>query len=606
MVQKSDIFFTGGQDKYRMVFPTPTNEEYGDKCYTLKEIYQTEDLYTFYLSTKGGNQDISLLQSNEFTGEEHKILIHAGGIHIQYGSEESLFRALTSLRQLINLGKEKKVPYAEIHDKPQFKYRGLMMDTRNGRHLYKPEFICKIIDYMAGLKYNELQLYMDRPDVFQYEAFPELAKNQNCLTAKDIKMLDQYCKERFIELVPNQNGFGHMRAWLDMDEFKHLEVTDGETKTDSLNILNPEAFELMDKIYASLLPHFSSNRIHIGLDEAFGLGRFQLEDICKEKGKVQVFMDWLNKLSELCEKKYGKKVQFWADMISEYPESFQQIPEHAMPVEWGYEDINAQLVSENLRLLKETGRHFYVAPSTNTWASITGRFEAAISNIRTYGEEGQKWGAEGYLLTIWEATGFVWELVPIALAAQYAWNVGIKQHCGWRKSYFVHNAQDYVDRYVLKGKVSRDICKVSDFNLMEPERVACGSIVQQMMHIPFSQNVKKDFYDVTEIFEEYHVDNIINSVSKVLEKLSRTDFDKYYKREFIVDAKTAILGAEYIRLRLNGGVSAEKAKELTELSEWIIDEREAIKKLYNYDNDLDRLLNSMKERQKELQDYILK
>ena len=157
MVQKSDIFFTGGQDKYRMVFPTPMNEEYGDECYTLKEIYQMEDLYTFYLSTKGGNQDISLLQSNEFTGEEHKILINAGGIHIQYGSEESLFRALTSLRQLINLGEEKKVPYTEIHDKPQFKYRGLMMDTRNGRHLYKPEFICKIIYYMAGLKYNELQ-----------------------------------------------------------------------------------------------------------------------------------------------------------------------------------------------------------------------------------------------------------------------------------------------------------------------------------------------------------------------------------------------------------------------------------------------------------------
>ena len=38
--------------------------------------------------------------------------------------------------------------------------------------------------------------------------------------------------------------------------------------------------------------------VNIGLDEAYGLGKYNLEDICNEKGREHVFMDWLNKLAD--------------------------------------------------------------------------------------------------------------------------------------------------------------------------------------------------------------------------------------------------------------------------------------------------------------------
>lgn len=463
MIKEGKIFQTGRQDRYRMIFPSPSEEVYKDKLYFLKNVYILDDLYQFYCENKTGNSDISIESNQFFEEEEYTLEVNKEGIKITASGDMGFFRAMTSLRQLMNHEKGKAVVFAQIHDKPQFKNRGVMLDISRGRKV-KLDFILEIVDYLAGLKYNEFQLYME-DFCFKYDTFPQYTEGYECLSGKDIELIDKYCAERFIELVPNQNGFGHMRSWLDTEEWKHLEVTDGTVKTDTLNILDPGSFELVDKIYGSLLPHFSSKRVHIGLDEAFGLGKFQLEQICKENGESQVFMDWLHKLSELCEKKYGKKVIFWGDMIRDHPEYFEQIPENATPVEWGYEDFYSQFAPKRCEDLQKTGKDYYVAPATATWKCITGRFEMSIFNIRTMAEVGQKYGATGYLLTIWGDGGhphsFVWELVPTAIAAQYAWNVGVRQQAGWRKTYFVHNAQDYVDQYVLGNSVSRELAKIA-------------------------------------------------------------------------------------------------------------------------------------------------
>ena len=66
-----------------------------------------------------------------------------------------------------------------------------------------------MIDFLAALKYNEFQLYMEG-DCFKYAAYPKETADFDCLTPEDIEELDAYCRQRFIDLVPNQNSFGHM------------------------------------------------------------------------------------------------------------------------------------------------------------------------------------------------------------------------------------------------------------------------------------------------------------------------------------------------------------------------------------------------------------
>lgn len=88
------------------------------------------------------------------------------------------------------------------------------------------------------------------------------------LTAEEILELDKYCKERFIELVPNQNSFGHLSKWLKYDRYKHLaECPDGfitpwgeKYGPFSLSPAVPESIEFMENLFDELLPNFTSKK----------------------------------------------------------------------------------------------------------------------------------------------------------------------------------------------------------------------------------------------------------------------------------------------------------------------------------------------------------
>ena len=42
------------------------------------------------------------------------------------------------------------------------------------------------------------------------------------MTHEEIREIDAYCEDRGIELVPNQNSFGHMERWLKHEQYKEI------------------------------------------------------------------------------------------------------------------------------------------------------------------------------------------------------------------------------------------------------------------------------------------------------------------------------------------------------------------------------------------------
>ena len=164
------MLFTTGEDRYNYIFPMPTQEEHGDESYKLKNAYNTDDLLTFYQENKDGNSDISIEKNLMFERDEYTLKVDHNGIFIMASCDDGVFRALTSLRQLIKKGNG-DVIYSDIHDNPEFKQRGFMYDMSRQRKP-KPEYIFELIDIMAGMKYNELQLYIE--DLcLKYEAYTE-------------------------------------------------------------------------------------------------------------------------------------------------------------------------------------------------------------------------------------------------------------------------------------------------------------------------------------------------------------------------------------------------------------------------------------------------
>ena len=627
MVKKNEIFNIGIQDQYRVIFPTPFEEEYPDGEYILKEQYDTSVLHPFFCAVKGGTEDIKIQLDLSLKGEEHRITVDSDGIKVTYGTEQALYRAITSVRQLIVYGEGKKVPFANIFDKPSFEYRGyLVCRTRNRMTL---KYLKRVADYISELRYNAMELFIQNsPKGFVYEKFPEIEPHPDDLTADDIRELDAYCAQRQLKLVPSINCFGHLGGWFELENYKHLEVRDTtvEMKSDagvlldvndvgartgSLNILHPEARDFIIKLFDSIIPCFSTDIFEVGLDEACGLGKYQLKDICDEKGEVEVFAEYANEIVELVKERYGKRVIYYSNLLKDYtPQECNRylpmFPQNAVMGEWGFETMNIHLIDEFCRTRHENGFDFVSVTYTGTYGTFAGRFNAAVNNMRSSAEIAQKYDGYGYVVANWSCDSYAWEFVPVAIGAQYAWNVGHKQHGGWTKEYYVRNAQAYVDKYVFSGaKAAREICNLANTYQLEPEYSACGSILKLMMSHPLSEKIKTNFYDVREVYDEFYIDNIIEYVNKCVKRIEAIDFPKLYKDEILNDAKAIIIAAELMRVRITDKVTREKAEEMHELTKSVLNYCREFKKEQGYvgtEHILEPLLSA---RDKEVDDYIV-
>jgi len=150
--------------------------------------------------------------------EAYRLEIGTGGVEVRASSPRGVFYGVATLIQLVTqYGAD--LPGLVIEDAPDFANRGVMWDISRTK-VPTQETLFGLIDLLASFKVNQLQLYTEH--TFAYREHKTVWRDASPLTAQDILELDAYCRERFIELVPNQNSFGHMHRWLRHDAYKHL------------------------------------------------------------------------------------------------------------------------------------------------------------------------------------------------------------------------------------------------------------------------------------------------------------------------------------------------------------------------------------------------
>ncbi|MBW4084414.1 family 20 glycosylhydrolase [Paenibacillus sp. S150] len=369
----------------------------------------------------------------------YEILVDKRGIAVTYSSPEGAYYATATLKQILqHYGRD--LPFLHISDQPDFAARGLMIDISRNK-IPKLETLYRLIDFMADLKLNQLQLYIEGSP-FAYESFPQVWELETPVTGEEILLLDAYCRERYIELVPNQNSFGHMEGWLTRPEFNALaEIPEGfmlpehmydhEMYPEGLfmhpgtfHTGNPEVLELLGTMYDDLLPYFTSKHFNVGCDETYELGLGKSKTAAEAVGKGQLYLSFLQKIHGLVLER-GKTMQFWGDIIIQHPELIPQLPKDIIAMEWGYSAAHP-FEADTLKF-REAGIPFYVCPGTSSWNSLTGRSDNMLANLRSAAVHGKNNGAIGYLITDWGDFGH-WQHLPASYAgfaygAAVAWNV---------------------------------------------------------------------------------------------------------------------------------------------------------------------------------------
>ncbi|HZL14105.1 MAG TPA: beta-N-acetylhexosaminidase, partial [Verrucomicrobiae bacterium] len=323
----------------------------------------------------------------------------------------------------------RRLPCLRIRDWPDFPRRGVMLDISRGR-VPKLETLLHLAEKLSDFKINELQLYTEH--TFAYRNYKSVCQSWGALTAREIKILDARCRELGIDLVPNQNSFGHLRYFLEDPKLKKLaEVSepyedaseDFVRRPTTLAPNNPGTIPFLRGLYDELLPNFSSEFFNVGCDETWDLGRGQSKKLCEIKGKGRVYLDFLKKIQREVSAR-DKKMMFWGDIVLKYPKLISQLPKNVVALNWGYE-ANHPFAKEAAQFNKAK-IPFYVCPGTSTWQTLIGKHDNALTNLRAAAKAGKKFGAIGFLNTDWGDGGHPQPLAvswPMILAgAALAWN----------------------------------------------------------------------------------------------------------------------------------------------------------------------------------------
>ncbi len=376
------------------------------------------------------------------------------GILLEGHDEAGIFYGVCTLNQILQMvagnvachSERRKesiegltLPCLEIRDWPDFPARGVMLDVSRDK-VPQMQTLFDLVDRLASWKVNQVQLYTEH--TFAYRNHPEVWAEASPLTGEEIMALDAYCRERYVELVPNQNSFGHMVPWLTHERYAPLAETHGEIKTPweitiqgpfGLAPENPDSLVLVQSLYDELLPHFTSRLFNVGCDETIDLCQGASKEACKERGAGRVYLDFLLKLYDDV-KARGFTMQFWGDIILHHPELVDQLPKDVIALSWGYEADHP--FDEEGAQFAEAGVPFYVCPGTSSWNSLAGRTDNALANLSNAAENGLKHRAVGYLNTDWGDRGH-WQVLPVsylgfAMGAAYSWSLEASRPCNIR------------------------------------------------------------------------------------------------------------------------------------------------------------------------------
>ncbi|MDX9866952.1 MAG: family 20 glycosylhydrolase [Kiritimatiellia bacterium] len=371
-------------------------------------------------SPPAGGARIRLRLAPQTAGpQSYWLRVTPAGVEAEAGGRAGLFYAAVTLAQLVGLS-EGALPLCELDDAPDFPARGVMLDISRDK-VPTLATLFELVDMLAGLKINQFQLYTEH--TFAYRGHEGVWRDASPVTPEEIRALDAHCRERCVELVPNQNSFGHLERWLALPRYAPLaELPQGgaplpwggtHEKPTALCPIDPRSLALLEDLYDQLLPNFSSRLFNVGCDETFDLrGEGRSAALVRERGEGRVYLDFLKQIHARVTAR-GRRMAFWGDILIRHPDLVREVPRDALALEWGYE-ADHPFNAHGARFAA-SGLPFYVCPGTSSWNSLAGRTANMRANLVSAAENGLRHGACGFLITDWGDGGH-WQPLAVSLA----------------------------------------------------------------------------------------------------------------------------------------------------------------------------------------------
>eukprot|EP00834_Sanchytrium_tribonematis_P000305 NODE_6_length_70510_cov_1.054395.p10 type:complete len:532 gc:universal NODE_6_length_70510_cov_1.054395:36634-38229(+) len=282
---------------------------------------------------------------------------------IYYNTENDAYRGLGNW-----------ISKCSLNESSSFVGRGIMIDCSRGA-VPLLETVHAVVRLLALLGYNQLFLYTEDTYAADAKLFGYL---RGRYTREEISNIDNYCALFSIELIPCIQLLGHLGNLLQFPNYENVKDT-----SEVLLVGESQTYELINKMI-DFWQVVRSKRMHIGLDETYGLGSGGYKKKFGEAPMKTIFLSHLQKVIDICKSK-GIRPMMWSDMLFSLngEETFYKsgpnvsnVSDDIDYVYWDYFHLNENSYKERINQHLQIGvqKNLIMAPGVMCW----NRFWTAI------------------------------------------------------------------------------------------------------------------------------------------------------------------------------------------------------------------------------------
>ena len=351
--------------------------------------------------------------------------VHADGkqVELTWSRPVELYRGLSLIPQSLEP--------VHICQKAGFQEVGPMFDcSRNA--VLTPETMRFFLRKMALMGLNLGMLYTE--DTYEVPEQPFFGYKRGRYTAQELKALDDYAFTLGIELCPCIQTLGHLREVLRWPGFQKYKENDEVLLADS-----DETYALLEQMIRAATAPYRSKKIHLGMDEAFGVGlgkhlqQFGYEDPHAIMGRH------LKRVLDITEK-LGLDAMMWSDMYFQlegngYYESGEPtqaakdaVDPRATLVYWDYYHDDVAFYEDMLRKHKLLSPKTAFAGGLWNWTGPAIDYPVAIANTVPALEAARKYRVQTVLATMWGDDGAESNLLSALLGLQLYGELTYAEH----------------------------------------------------------------------------------------------------------------------------------------------------------------------------------
>ena len=287
---------------------------------------------------------------------------------------------------------------------------GVMLDmSRNA--VMKPDEVKKLITVLHGFGYNMLQLYTE--DTYEVDGEPYFGYLRGRYSKEELKDIVSYCNSIGVEVIPCVQTLAHLSQIFRWTPYKVINDT-----TNILLVGDARTYELIDNMFRTLRECFTSDLIHIGMDEAHMLGLGNYLDQHGFKNRFDILNEHLARVLEIA-KKYGFKSLMWSDMYFRlanhdqyhtYGDVITQAIADAVPagvdqVYWDYYSSDKKMYDNMLDQHAKFKGETWFAGGAWTWCGFTPRNEWTLDSMTPAMRACREKGVDNIFMTMWGDNG---------------------------------------------------------------------------------------------------------------------------------------------------------------------------------------------------------